>query len=105
MLRDNITDPSTLGYNDLSNDPGRAYTYLRECRVENNGNIDKTTSCMAVKGEELGDMALYLSMAIGFVFGASGIDRRAREFAKSKKFKDWEDGKSKTPFRPAPPKH
>lgn len=107
-LEDNLVDPATLGYQGFESgmqNETDAYSVLRECRTEHSGDLAATQSCMAEQSADLGENSIYLGMLFGFLLSVLGFDKRLRHGAESEGFRNWEKGRSKTPFSPPTPKH
>jgi len=112
-FEDNIIDPATIGYADFEGETKTidmenetdAYAVLRECRIDNVGDMNGLQSCMSEQSNELGWWSVLLGLAFGFGLSALGADKRIRQSASQKGFREWENGTRKTPFTPAPPKH
>jgi len=107
-LEDDVIDPATLGYQGfeagLQNETD-AYAVLRECRTKSNGDLNKLQSMMAEESADLGENSVYLGLLFALLLNVFGLDKRLRATANSTGFRDWEKGRSKTPFSPPTPKH
>ncbi len=91
-----LTDDMSLGHYE--------FTHLRDARTESleqgfkgAAQIQNTKSIMETKGEDFGLlMALFYGIMGGFIgsFGTQAV----RNLAGSRRFRDWEDGRSSMPF-------
>lgn len=87
------------------------FTHLRDARTESleqgftgAAQIQNTKSIMETKGEEFGlIMAIFYGLMGGFMgsFGTQAV----RNMAGSRRFRDWEDGRSSMPFTKPKLKH
>lgn len=107
-LEDDIIDPEMMGYQGfeagLQNETD-AYAVLRECRAKSNGDLATLQNLMAEESADLGENSIYLGLVFGLLLNIFGFDKRLRRGAESEGFRNWEKGRSKTPFSPPTPKH
>ncbi|MBL1147531.1 MAG: hypothetical protein HND56_02040 [Pseudomonadota bacterium] len=107
-LEDDIIDPEVIGYQGFEagmQNETDAYAVLRECRAKSNGDLDKLQSLMAEESADLNENSIYLGLVFGLLLNIFGFDKRLRKGAESEGFRNWEKGRSKTPFSPPTPKH
>jgi len=107
-LEDDVINPETMGYQGFEagmQNETDAYAVLRECRAKSNGDLGTLQSMMAEESADLGENSIYLGLLFGFLLNVFGFDKRLRKGAESEGFRNWEKGRSKTPFSPPTPKH
>lgn len=89
-----------------------AFTHLREARetaiktgMTGNRQMDVMNDYMTEKGESQDFLETMIAILIGLAIGMCGLDRGLRNIGNSRKFRDWENGRSTTPFKKPKPKH